>query len=70
MNRGDTVQLIIPEKGRKCVGKILKEIKGCYQVGLPNGLYIILPKERWELCDKSVSVPENISDNSENNSVE
>lgn len=56
MNRGDTVQLIVPEKGRKCVGKILKEINGNFQVGLPNGLYIILPKERWELCDKSVSV--------------
>ena len=60
MNRGDTVQLIVPEKGRKCVGKILREIKGSYQVGLPNGLYIIL------LCDKSVSVPDNI-ENQENN---
>ena len=48
MTRGDTVQLIVPEKGRKCVGKILKEINGNFQVGLPNGLYIILPKERWE----------------------
>ena len=54
MNRGDTVQLIVPEKGRKCVGKILKEIKGSYQVGLPNGLYIILPKDQWELDRKSV----------------
>lgn len=66
MNRGDTVQLIVPEKGRKCVGKILREIKGSYQVGLPNGLYIILPKDRWELCDKSISVPDNI-ESQENN---
>ena len=26
MTRGDTVQLIVPEKGRRCVGKILKAI--------------------------------------------
>mgnify|MGYP004491758731 CR=1 FL=1 len=69
MNRGDTVQLIVPEKGRKCVGKILKEIKGSYQVGLPNGLYIILPKDRWELCDKSISVPDNIENQDSNKNI-
>ena len=71
MTRGDTVQLIVPEKGRKCVGKILKEINGNFQVGLPNGLYIILPKERWELCDdKSVSVSVDEIADSDNNKLE
>ena len=68
MNRGDTVQLIVPEKGRKCVGKILREIKGSYQVGLPNGLYIILQKHLCELSDKSDSLPDNI-ENKENNTA-
>ena len=65
--RGDTVQLTVPEKGRRCIGKVLKEIKGNLQVGLPNGLYIILPIDRWELCDKSVSATNNISEIIENN---
>ncbi len=51
MTKGDTVRLTVPEKGRRCTGKILKEIGDSYQVGFPNGLYIILPKERWELCE-------------------
>ena len=35
-------------------------------MGLSNGLYIIFPKDRWELCDKSISVPDNI-ESQENN---
>lgn len=50
MNRGDLVRLKAPEQGRYCEGKIIKEINGCYQVGLPNGLYIVKPIELWELC--------------------
>ena len=50
MNRGDLVRLKAPEQGRYCEGKIIKEINGCYQVGLPNGLYIIKPINCWELC--------------------
>ena len=53
----------------KCVGKILKEIKGSCQVGLLNGLYIILPKDRWELCDKSISVPDNIENQDSNKNI-
>ena len=63
--RGDIVQLITPVQGRRFIGKILKEINGCYQVGLPNSLYVIFPKENWELCDKSAPLPDNISDNSD-----
>lgn len=64
MNRGDVVQLKVPEQGRRFVGKILKEVNGSLQVGLPNGLYVIRPKELWELCEKSVSVSvdENLTD--------
>lgn len=64
MNRGDTVQLKVPEQGRRFIGKILKEINGSLQVGLPNGLYVIRPKELWEICEKSVSVSvdENFTD--------
>lgn len=52
MNRGDLVRLKEPEQGRYCEGKILREINGQYQVGLPNGLYIIRPIELWELCEQ------------------
>lgn len=64
MNRGDTVQLKVPEQGRRFIGKILKEVNGGLQVGLPNGLYVIRPKELWEICEKtvSVSVDENFTD--------
>ena len=64
MNRGDVVQLKVPEQGRRFIGKILKEINGSLQVGLPNGLYVIRPKELWEICEKSVSVSvdENFTD--------
>lgn len=64
MNRGDVVQLKVPEQGRRFIGKILKEVNGSLQVGLPNGLYVIRPKELWELCEKSisVSVDENFAD--------
>lgn len=64
MNRGDVVQLKVPEQGRRFIGKILKEVNGSLQVGLPNGLYVIRPKELWELCEKSVSVSvdENFTD--------
>ena len=64
MNRGDTVQLKVPEQGRRFIGKILKEVNGSLQVGLPNGLYVIRPKELWEICEKtvSVSVDENFTD--------
>lgn len=40
MNRGDTVQLIVPEKGRKCVGKILREIKAVTKWDCPM-VYIL-----------------------------
>ena len=56
MTRGDTVKLKEPEQGRYFKGKILKEIKGSFQVGLPNGLYVIRPIELWEICDDKVSV--------------
>ena len=64
MNRGDIVQLKVPEQGRRFIGKILKEVNGSLQVGLPNGLYVIRPKELWEICEKtvSVSVDENFTD--------
>lgn len=64
MNRGDVVQLKVPEQGRRFIGKILKEVNGSLQVGLPNGLYVIRPKELWEICEKSVSVSvdENFTD--------
>lgn len=64
MNRGDVVQLKVPEQGRRFIGKILKEVNGSLQVGLPNGLYVIRPKELWEICETtvSVSVDENFTD--------
>lgn len=51
MTRGDIVQLKSPERGRWFRGRILKELNDEYQVGLPNGLYVIRPKSLWQLCD-------------------
>ena len=53
MKRGDTVQLKVPEQGRYFKGKILKETSDGFQVGLPNGLYVIKSKELWEICESS-----------------
>ena len=51
MTRGNIVQLKSPEQGRWFKGRILKELNDEYQVGLPNGLYVIRPKNLWQLCD-------------------
>lgn len=52
MKVGDTVQLKQPQQGRKYLGKIIKIHNGLIRVGLPNGLYVELPKSLWELAEE------------------
>lgn len=54
MKKGDLVKLKEPEQGRYFIGRIGKEIDNSFKVDLPNGLYVIKPKELWELCSESV----------------
>lgn len=61
MKRGDIVQLKTPIQGRLFRGKLRKEVNGCYQVDLPNGLYATYPIELWELYEES-NDSEQISD--------
>lgn len=51
LSRGDMVQLKTPEQGRYFTGRIRKEIGDDFLVDLPNGLYVIRPKQLWVLCD-------------------
>lgn len=57
MTRGDIVQLKSPEQGRWFKGRIIKEINDEFQVGLPNGLYVIRPKSAWQLCEPGTTEP-------------
>lgn len=59
LTAGDPVQLKIPEQGRRFAGRIVKSVGDSFHVGLPNGLYVIRPKELWELRDESSSSSEN-----------
>lgn len=75
MVRGDVVKLKEPDQGRVFEGKILKETDDdrypglrCFKVGLPNGLYVIRPKDDWLLCghdNTDVSITD-IDDDTEN----
>ena len=72
MVRGDIVKLKEPDQGRVFEGKILKEVddsrypgKHCFKVGLPNGLYVIRPKDDWVLCDHDSSVINTESDDAD-----
>lgn len=55
-NKGDAVQLKIPEQGRRFKGIIGKITEYEVQVNLPNGLYVVRPKNFWELIDEKGSV--------------
>lgn len=50
MKKGDMVRLKTPEQGRYFTGRIGKEIDDCFKVDLPNGLYVVKPKDLWEMC--------------------
>lgn len=55
MKNGDTVQLKIPEQGRRFRGKIIKifDKDNTIRVMLSNGLYVEFPMERWELSEEN-----------------
>ena len=50
-NKGDIVQLKIPEQCRLFKGTVGKIMGIEIQVNLPNGLYIIRPENCWELIE-------------------
>lgn len=50
-NKGDIVQLKVPEQGRLFKGTVGKITDNKIQVNLSNGLYIIRPENCWEIVE-------------------